>query len=943
MDQARWQQVKAIFDEAVEFGPEDRRALLDHRCGDDPELRGRVEAMLEASEKAGDFLEEPVLGDAVLLRDALADGAVDEVPTFADGIVVAERYRIVRLLARGGMGEVYEAEDGQLGGSVAIKTVRPELARTGPARERFRREMKLARRVTHPGICRIFDLGVHAPESGEPVLFLTMELLAGETLTDRLRHAGRLDEATARPLVQQMVDALQAAHDAGVIHRDFKSSNVMLVPRPEGERVVVTDFGIARSTLLDGAGDASLTATGALIGSPAYMAPEQVEGRAPSAAVDVYALGVVMYEMLTGVLPFHDDTPMSAAVRRLTELPLPPRRHVRGLARTWERVILRCLERAPADRFARVADVTRALGGEAIAAGPRQRRRRRRAVLTVCCGVLLLVGVAWLARRASVDPAADDGELGTGRLVAGNLLIQRLTSTVEREEESSFAPDGKSLVHTVYQSDGQQDLYLARLESRERTRLTATEASEEDPHFAPSGDSIIYTRHEPGDGRPGVWTLSIAGGEPTRIVDLATTPAYSPDGREIAVSRRADDGTFEIVRKAVSPDGRPRRVSRWPYEIRTLAWSPDGMSVAWSDGKQILVADAVGGEPRVIGAFADTRKVAWAPSGEALYCDAYWHGQGNLLRVPLDGGEPVQLTGGNDAFSPAISPDGRRIVYSQEQKQVAAVLVDAGGASPRPIPLPTTIDRVAVDRSGTRIAFTNWVPGPGERSLAIAELGDQSRTQITDGYSPAFARDGRRLAYNDGQRIHIRDLAGGGDRAFDATTGYSFTFQPAFSPDGARMAFPHDGGPGGAGLSILDMALGSVTPLLSGEMGAPAFSPAGTMVAVSATIDGVAGLYLVDVPNGTACWLAASHSYKAAPVWAVDGRSLQVLVDERRHPTLVTVGIDGRELGRLPLQVATDAGFWGVFEAHPVADRGWLLLQERYVGDLYLVEPPRQP
>src|SRR5262249_2834004 len=195
------------------------------------------------------------------------------------------------------MGVVAEAEDRALGTRVALKFIQPSLAGDPAVRERFRREILLARRITHRNVCRIFEL-FSTQSDGEPVLFLTMELLEGETLSERLR-AGPIGPARALPLVEQMVGALEAAHAQGIVHRDFKSSNVLLVPDGTAERVVVTDFGIARALEWERARDAAMTGEGVL-GTPGYMAPEQLLSKPITPATDIYALGVVLFEMLTG-------------------------------------------------------------------------------------------------------------------------------------------------------------------------------------------------------------------------------------------------------------------------------------------------------------------------------------------------------------------------------------------------------------------------------------------------------------------------------------------------------------------------------------------------------------------------------------------------------------------------------------------------------------------
>jgi eukaryotic-like serine/threonine-protein kinase len=281
--------------------------------------------------------------------------ALDE-PAFPPEATIAGRYRVVRFIARGGMGEVYEVEDLELRERVALKTVRPEVARDAVAVERFRREIQLARKVTHPNVCRIFDVG-----SSAGTIFLTMELLPGETLAQRLR-LGPMSTGEALPIARQIAEALNAAHQAGIVHRDLKPGNVMLVAAKGGTRAVVTDFGLA---CLEAGADAghglTLTAAAAVVGTPAYLAPEQVEGSEITAATDIYALGIVLYEMLTGTVPFLADNALSTAVKRLREAPVPPRVHAPGLDSHWESAILRCLERDPAARFSSAMAVAQAI------------------------------------------------------------------------------------------------------------------------------------------------------------------------------------------------------------------------------------------------------------------------------------------------------------------------------------------------------------------------------------------------------------------------------------------------------------------------------------------------------------------------------------------------------------------------------------------------------
>jgi eukaryotic-like serine/threonine-protein kinase len=285
-------------------------------------------------------------------------------PTFSPGDIVSGRYRIVRAIGSGGSGEVYEAHDTGLGGTVALKTLRPGLATSAVELERFRREIQNARKVTHLNVCRIFDIGVQA-SGGRERFFLTMELLAGKSLAERLKGGAAYDTDEALPVVTQIADGLQAAHDAGIVHRDLKPGNIMLLSPATGRiepRAVITDFGIALS---DEQGDIRLTQSGELVGTPEYMAPEQADLGPALPASDIYALGLILYEMLTKRRPFDAaDTPLGTVLRRRREPPRPLREHLPDIDPVWEATILRCLKREPDRRFSRAAEIAAALRGE---------------------------------------------------------------------------------------------------------------------------------------------------------------------------------------------------------------------------------------------------------------------------------------------------------------------------------------------------------------------------------------------------------------------------------------------------------------------------------------------------------------------------------------------------------------------------------------------------
>lgn len=319
---------------------------------------------------------------------------------FTPGSVVAGRYRIVGFLGSGGMGEVYEAEDRMLGERVALKSLSTALADSERAIGYLKSEVQLARRVSHPNVCRVFDLGVHDSETpGHEVHFLTMQLCLGETLGQRARR-GPLPMQDVARIVEQLLQGLAAAHDAGILHRDFKSDNVILREDAEDASplATITDFGLARAFA---EGQAHVTTSHLLVGSAAYMAPEQVEGGPLTEAVDIYGFGVVLFEMLTGSLPFMADTPMATAVLRVRRPPPRPSERLSSVPSEWDEFVLRCLAREPHRRFASARAALRALP-HLRAAAPRMRARP----LLIGLGFVLAVSAGALLLRPGAQPGA---------------------------------------------------------------------------------------------------------------------------------------------------------------------------------------------------------------------------------------------------------------------------------------------------------------------------------------------------------------------------------------------------------------------------------------------------------------------------------------------------------------------------------------------------------
>ncbi len=439
-----------------------------------------LEAHVDGCAACRELLDACAAGDdaATPTTRESGDPEIDEPRTFRADELVAERYRIIRFIAAGGMGEVYEADDTELHEHVALKTLRVELTDAPLALERFRREVQLARKITHPNVCRIFDVAKHVEPSGDVVVFMTMALLGGESLAKRIRRDGALPAERVLPIARDLAAALDAAHAAGILHRDFKSDNVQLVP---DTGAVVTDFGLARPTIVDRAG---VTASTGFVGTPAYMAPEQVKNRALTPATDVYAFGVVLFEMMTGELPFVDTSPLAVAARRLHETPREISELRPELPAAWSAVVRRCLEIDPARRFASAGEAVAALGGE-------RPRSLRKLAIGAALVAAIAAGAFAIATRDTARPApavsslivthsvADDPGLGAlvEETLVGELAGRRAVVTTSRDEAAQLTVARARIEPRVTRDGELVTLVFAAIDPRSSAGLASAEVT----------------------------------------------------------------------------------------------------------------------------------------------------------------------------------------------------------------------------------------------------------------------------------------------------------------------------------------------------------------------------------------------------------------------------------------------------------------------------------
>ncbi len=587
MTPERWRQIEELFYAAREHDERDRSRFLEQACRYDPDLRREVESLL--AQHAG-ALSIPALA-------ALA----------GTGIEFIGHYRVTVKLGEGGMGTVYRATDTRLNRDVAIKVLPDIFARDPDRMARFRREAHVLASLNHPNIAAIHGLEDHA---------LVLELVEGETLAERISK-GALSFPEALEIGSQIAAALEYAHEQGIIHRDLKPANIKITPE---ERVKVLDFGLAKVQPAAAAAEHvvhanSITRTGMILGTPAYMAPEQVRGDTLDRRVDIWAFGVVMYEMLTGRQPFggSQSDALSAVLTSEPDWQLAPRRVQRLLRRT--------LQKDPRHRLRDIGDWQDLLESDQ-AATPHATVSWRWVAAGLALAVLLGASLAWRLKPASQLRGA---------------MLTRLTTDSGLTTDPVLSADGKFVAYASDRAgEGNLDIWIQQVAGGEPVRLTHDPADESEPAFSPDG-SIFAFRSERDAG--GVYVIPSLGGEPRRIADGGRRPRFSPSGTEIAywIGQKSDYIIFPSQVYIIAANGgEPRQIQSGFTLARTPVWSPDGKYLLFLGyrGPQDPAVDwytaPVDGGEAVRTGVHDLLK----PSGLAAWPDVYfipavWTGAGN--------------------------------------------------------------------------------------------------------------------------------------------------------------------------------------------------------------------------------------------------------------------------------------------------------------------------
>jgi Tol biopolymer transport system component/tRNA A-37 threonylcarbamoyl transferase component Bud32 len=801
---------------------------------------------------------------------------------------LAERYRIERELGQGGMATVYLAQDLKHDRRVAIKVLRPELAAVIGA-ERFLREIKTIATLQHPHILGLIDSG-----EVNGTAYYVMPFVEGESLRDRLRREKQLPIADAVRLATEVAAALDYAHRHGVIHRDIKPENILL----HDGSALVADFGIALA--VSSAGGNRMTETGMSLGTPHYMSPEQAMGeREITARSDVYALGCVTYEMLTGDPPFIGSTAQAIIAKVMTEKPAGIRRQRERVPDEVEDAVLTALEKLPADRFATAAEFAAALNGRAAGLPVRPTSAwslRPRAPAPLRPTALLAGAVALVALGALAGWV-------TGHRTPASVIFLQRTFRSEAIYNARFAPDGRTVVYSSAAETSAPGLFLVRPDYPEPKPLglTATHLLA----VSSKGELAILVRAAFIRHRLFMGTLArvpLAGGAPREVLDSVREADWSPDGSELAIIHNVNgrdrlefpigtvlyQGSGYLSDPRVSPDGRHLAFAEHPFR--------------WDDRGTVKILDRAGKTLAVTRDYQAIEGVAWRPRGGEVLFSSYDSSGFNVRAIDLRGRQRVALTGAGNLTIQDISRSGQ-LVLTRDDAPYRLLLRAPGAARELDVSWLDASIGPKLSRDGSLLAFTN---GGFDASvyydvmLRKTEGGEVAR--LGEGQAADFSPDGKWLlafVSTTPAKLVLYPTRAGAERRI-AIDPFEAIGSADWFPDGRSILF--------CGNRVGEASRCWVQPLEGGK--ARAVTPAGTdrglvspdggeIVAFSQSL----GYRRYPVAGGSGRAIPGLSADDRIARWSMDGRALVVgsansptmdrvdLATGRREP-LVTLGTE---------------------------------------------------
>jgi serine/threonine protein kinase len=836
-------------------------------------------------------------------------------------LAVGERlgpYEILGPLGHGGMGEVYRARDTRLRREVAVKVLREAIANDPDSLSRFRRETNAVAALNHPNILAIHDAGEQA---GVP--YAVTELLDGETLADRLA-AGPLPSRRAAEIASQVADGLSAAHEKGIFHRDVKPANVFLT---RDGRTKILDFGIARieaaAPLADAAGMTTQEASSRLlIGTVPYMSPEQLRGQPADGRSDIFALGAVLYEMLTGRSAFGRAAPAETISAILREDPMADR-ETAGLPPTLGRLLSRCLEKEPSDRYQSARDLfldLRAFGGEPSKTEPVALEKRRaspaRFVVAAALGLVLLF--AGLFAGSRLGPVKRVAQTTTPVMELILPLDPQLTASVSERPAFALSPDGDRLVYCA-ERDGRRRLFARGMDRPEAVPLPGTEYAD-GPFFSPDGQWVGFFA---GDRMKKV---ALAGGNPAVLASVPPvtrgavwtpqdTILYSPSNTAGLERVTANGGASQSFLAPKYESG--QFAYRWPESFaggRALLFA---IYTGGNDFDDALIAlrRMDDGEPRII--LRGGTNPRYSAAGYIVFARG-----GAVLAAPFDGrdvtGTPVTIVRGVRVESTGVAQfalSGSTLLYmpgAVSPEHWEPVWVDRSGRIQPLFEKPGDLYGPRFSPDGKRIAFSR---GDANQDVWIADVDRGTLTRVTlepsEEFDPIWSPDGTRIAYASERRslppqVFSRPADGSGDEKL-LWKSEDALFPQSWAPDGTAIACLRIRPDGGSDIWILPTDGNRrptpfvATPFLEAQ---PEFSPDGRWIAYASNESGRFEVYARPYP-GPGGKLQASNDGGFEPVWSRDGKELFY----RSGPKMMAVTVQPGSFGK-PVMIFEQSGLY---------------------------------
>jgi Serine/threonine protein kinase len=845
----RWQQVDKIFQAAIELGPDERTDFLNETCGTDEELRREVESLISSDSERLSLFDAPAFETAVGLF------ATDQ-PELKEGQVLGN-YKIISLLGVGGMGEVYLAEDSELGRRIAIKLLPAEFTKDKERLRRFRQEARAASALNHPNI-----LTIHQIRQIEGRHFMATEFVDGETLRQRLKRSP-LNLSETLEIATQIASALSAAHKAGIVHRDIKPENIML--RPDGY-VKVLDFGLAKLTeqYEQTRGDVSVAervdvSSGLVMGTVKYMSPEQAQGLQVDQRSDIFSFGVVLYEMITGEAPFkgENSNQLVGAILKKTHSPLI------DVPVEIQNLINKVLNKKPEERYQTSDELLTALKvirgevanviGSDVApqSGSRSTAATSGTTATTTVSTIEYV-VSGIKRHktgaslvlASLVVVVLGATFGLNfrnraRPLANQMRIEPVPGT-ETAGNVALSPDGKFIAFSATGS-----LFVREVGTNNSWPIVA-DNSIVYPTYSPSADAIFYVSHEK------LFRIPVQGGEAKAVMsnDNGHGPiSFSSDGKQFVFSRYDEDGSPSLVLANVDGSGEKVLASiKNPGHFSSPAWSPDGSLIACSEASgeilRVVALSIATGEHRWTSNFRwkALDRLAWLPDGSGLVASAMdaEASPKQLWLIPYPTGEPHKITNDLDSYvDVSISADGKTLVTLQSS-QLSNIWIAPSGE-------PTNAKPIAFGERKLAGAVS-WTPdnrivcpvnNAGQRDIWIVDKDGTNPRQLTANagkhLQPQASPDGRYIVFSSNRagNFNIWRMNIDGSNPLQLTKGDG-EVHPTVSPDGLWVVYSK----GGVDTPINEKTVwkvpingGDSVELSSIPSSGPAVSPDGSLVA----------------------------------------------------------------------------------------------------------------